>query len=224
MAKKLMSPPAEEEEEEPPFEEGETVSVEDAAWGGMVPVVGTIMECHYGSSSLGLGMGDDWFAVLVKSVGLCQEGGVLVDAAFLGCGASGCGRAGESSYLSEQDPSMRYFSLRAGRGGELCACDQDPPLEEEHIRHDLLEQGGQTTGDRGHQEGQGRRGESRISRSSWTSKRRKSKVSRTRPGSRSYSGSKEEEFPRQRNLGEARSHRVRQSLWIQEKENSMEKS
>ena len=84
MAKKLMSPPAEEEEEEPPFEEGETVSVEDAAWGGMVPVVGTIMECHYGSSSLGLGMGDDWFAVLVKSVGLCPEGGVLVDAAFLG--------------------------------------------------------------------------------------------------------------------------------------------
>ena len=84
MAKKMLNPPGEEEEEEPPFEEGETVSVEDAAWGGMVPVVGTIMECHYGSSSLGLGLGDDWFAVLVKSVGLCPEGGVLVDAVFLG--------------------------------------------------------------------------------------------------------------------------------------------
>ena len=78
------------------------------------------MECHYGSSSLGLGLGEDWFAVLVKEVKYSTEGGVLIGGAFLGvevaeveeqvssavgrlyihlCPASPCLVAGDEEYI-----------------------------------------------------------------------------------------------------------------------------
>ena len=122
MAKKVVSPPEEEGEGtgELNSPEGETFMVEDEVWSTLRPAEGCIMECHYGSSSLGLGLGEDWFAVLVKEVKYSTEGGVLVGGAFLGvevaeveeqvssavgrmwihlCPASPCLVAGDEDYI-----------------------------------------------------------------------------------------------------------------------------
>ena len=86
MAKKVMNPPEEEEEDagELGDQEGKTFRIDDEEWSEIRPAEGCIMECHYGSSSLGLGLGEDWFAILVKEVHVCPEGGLLIGGAFLG--------------------------------------------------------------------------------------------------------------------------------------------
>ena len=89
MARKFPRPDGEEEEGgDWGAPEGATVRVDEEAWPGLRPVEDCIMECHYGASSLGLGMGDDWFAVLVKEIHECPEGGLLVKAVFLGVEAA----------------------------------------------------------------------------------------------------------------------------------------
>lgn len=121
MAKKVVEAEEEPEEEDMGIAEGETVSVNDEQWNSAQPAVGCIMECHYGSSSLGLGLGEDWFAVMVKDdVVISHGGGLVIKAAFLGvevseveeqvgdaissmrihlCGSSPCELAGDESFV-----------------------------------------------------------------------------------------------------------------------------
>ena len=120
MAKKVLDAVEEAEEEDMGIAEGETVSVKDEHWNSAQPAVGCIMECHYGSSSLGLGLGEDWFAVMVKDVVISHGGGLVIKAAFLGveaseveeqvgdaissmrihlCGSSPCELAGDESFV-----------------------------------------------------------------------------------------------------------------------------
>lgn len=120
MAKKVVEAEEEPEEEDMGIAEGETVSVNDEQWNSAQPAVGCIMECQYGSSSLGLGLGEDWFAVMVKDVVISHGGGLVIKAAFLGvevseveeqvgdaissmrihlCGSSPCELAGDESFV-----------------------------------------------------------------------------------------------------------------------------
>ena len=63
------------------IEEGVEARLGEPGWTQVNPVVGSVLECHLGSSSLGL-MEDEWFCILVQAVAADQQNALSVGGIF----------------------------------------------------------------------------------------------------------------------------------------------
>ena len=90
-------------------EEGAEIELGSADWKVVNPVVGSVLECHLGSSSIGL-MEDEWFAVLVGAVTPDSHNGLVV----------------EGEYLGTEDPNTVTFVRDRVTGGGLHLCVSQP--------------------------------------------------------------------------------------------------
>lgn len=75
-----------EDEEIKPFavDEGAETQMGDPEWQHLRPMIGMVLECHMGSSSLGL-LEEEWFAVAIGAVQNDSKQGLLLEGELLGC-------------------------------------------------------------------------------------------------------------------------------------------
>ena len=104
------------------IEEGVEARVGEPGWTQLNPVVDSVLECHLGSSSLGL-MEDEWFSILVQAVTADQQNALSVGGIFLGT----------------EDPNMvQFVEDRVTEGGvHLCLsqpCAPTPEVSAEAVR------------------------------------------------------------------------------------------
>lgn len=80
----------------------------DPLWRNVKPPINSILECHLGSSSLGL-LEEEWFAILVGSVEEESQGGVFIEGELIGC----------------EDPDQLDYIGEHLDGGAIHLCQSD---------------------------------------------------------------------------------------------------
>ena len=98
------------DEELKPFgvDEGADVRLGEEEWIKVRPVIGSVIECHLGSTSIGL-LEEEWFAISVEAVEHDGQLGVYVEGEFLGC----------------EDATQGDFVAEKLKGGGIHLCGED---------------------------------------------------------------------------------------------------